>query len=229
MRLLRHILGFVVGLGLFGVAVPLGIFYLTQAIDHSLGLERFGPPVLRVVLGLPFLLLGLLFVLWSNIFLVVRGRGGPTDGFGVVISPRTEKLVVTGPYRYTRNPMVFGAFSAYLSMVLSSVCLLPQARGGGAACQRLRGGLSGVPKEGVHDHPAITESPMRGDGFPPAAVLKQPVVCPDPTEYDREGGFSEGGCHGSGSRKRDRAAEGRPNGRHEAGYGELHELQTVRG
>jgi protein-S-isoprenylcysteine O-methyltransferase Ste14 len=118
MRLLRHILGFVVGLGLFGVAVPLGIFYLTQAIDHSLGLERFGPPVLRVVLGLPFLLLGLLFVLWSNIFLVVRGRGGPTDGFGVVISPRTEKLVVTGPYRYTRNPMVFGAFSAYLSMVL---------------------------------------------------------------------------------------------------------------
>jgi protein-S-isoprenylcysteine O-methyltransferase Ste14 len=116
MRLLRHILGFTVGLCLFAVAVPLGLYELSEGIDELLGLERFGPPVLRFALGFPLLLLGLVFVLWSNTSLVTRGRGGPADGFGVAISPRSEKLVVSGPYRYTRNPMVFGVLSAYVSI-----------------------------------------------------------------------------------------------------------------
>jgi protein-S-isoprenylcysteine O-methyltransferase Ste14 len=73
---------------------------------------------LRFALALPLLLVGLLFVLWSNVSLVTRGRGGPTDGFGVAISPRTEKLVVSGPYQYSRNPMVFGVLSAYFSISL---------------------------------------------------------------------------------------------------------------
>jgi protein-S-isoprenylcysteine O-methyltransferase Ste14 len=117
-RLFRHIAGFIVGLCLFAVAVPLGIYELSLVIDDVLALERFGPPALRYALALPLLLLGLVFVLWSNISLVTRGRGGPADGFGVAVSPRTEKLVVTGPYRYTRNPMVFGVLSAYFSITL---------------------------------------------------------------------------------------------------------------
>jgi len=116
LRLFRHILGFAVGISLFAIALPFGVYYLSQFTDDLLGLERFGSPGLRLVLGLPLLLSGLFFALWSNLFLVTRGKGGPADGFGVAISPRTEQLVVTGPYRYTRNPMVFGALSAYLSI-----------------------------------------------------------------------------------------------------------------
>jgi protein-S-isoprenylcysteine O-methyltransferase Ste14 len=128
LRIFRHILGFTVGLGMFAVVVPLGLYYLSQAIDQSLGLERFGPLIVRLILGLPFLLVGIFFVLWSNFFLVTRGEGGPADGFGVAISPRSQKLVVTGPYRYTRNPMVFGALSSYLAL-----CLLLGSFGGLAA------------------------------------------------------------------------------------------------
>lgn len=117
-RLLRHILGFTVGLSLFAVAIPFALYRLSRLIDSLLGIEPLGAPILRLGLGLPFLLLGLGFVLWSNLFLVTQGRGGPADGFGVAISPRTERLVITGPYRYTRNPMVFGAFSAYFSLCL---------------------------------------------------------------------------------------------------------------
>ena len=106
------------GLSLFAVAVPFGLYELSAGIDGLVGLERFGPPALRFALALPLLLLGLLFVLWSNVSLVTTGRGGPADGFGVAISPRTEKLVASGPYRYTRNPMVFGALSAYFSISL---------------------------------------------------------------------------------------------------------------
>ncbi|MBN1620059.1 isoprenylcysteine carboxylmethyltransferase family protein [candidate division WOR-3 bacterium] len=57
-------------------------------------------------------------MLWSNIYLFIRGRGGPAEGFGLEVSPRTSKLVASGPYRYTRNPMVFGAFCLYISITL---------------------------------------------------------------------------------------------------------------
>jgi protein-S-isoprenylcysteine O-methyltransferase Ste14 len=116
MRLLRHILGFTVGFGLFGVLIPLWLIRLFQVVDDLLGLEEFGLAAFRLIVAIPLLLSGLFFALWSNIFLVTRGRGGPADGFEVAISPRTEKLVVTGPYRYSRNPMVYGVFSAYFAI-----------------------------------------------------------------------------------------------------------------
>jgi protein-S-isoprenylcysteine O-methyltransferase Ste14 len=60
-------------------------------------------------------ILGIIFVIWSNINLFRIGKGGPTDGLDISISPRTKKLVKTGPYRYTRNPMVFGVHSLYFA------------------------------------------------------------------------------------------------------------------
>lgn len=57
-------------------------------------------------------------MIWSNVFLFKIGKGGPADGLGVSISPQTKKLVTIGPYRYSRNPMVFGAFSLYVSIVI---------------------------------------------------------------------------------------------------------------
>ncbi len=34
------------------------------------------------------------------------------------ISPKTQNLVVTGPYRYTRNPMLFGACMFYYAVAI---------------------------------------------------------------------------------------------------------------
>jgi protein-S-isoprenylcysteine O-methyltransferase Ste14 len=74
-----------------------------------------------------FFLLGAFFLIWSNIFLLIVGKGGPTEGFNTSISPKTKNLVTKGPYRYTRNPMVFGAFSLYISIGIflnSILCLI---------------------------------------------------------------------------------------------------------
>lgn len=117
-KLLRHILGFAVGFTIFAIIVPTSLYYLSLAADSLLGIDRFGGRDLRLALAAPFFLLGIAYVVWSNIFLVIRGRGGPADGFGVAVSPRTEKLVVVGPYRYTRNPMVFGAYLVYIAIAL---------------------------------------------------------------------------------------------------------------
>ena len=118
MKVLRHLLGFAVGITLFLILIPFGIQYLTRVVDSALGMPRFGDVAARLILVIPLFACGAVYVLWSNLFLLLRGRGGPAEGFGVAISPRTERLVTTGPYRNTRNPMVFGALSIYYSLAL---------------------------------------------------------------------------------------------------------------
>jgi protein-S-isoprenylcysteine O-methyltransferase Ste14 len=122
----RYILGYIVGIGLFYVAIPWGLVGL-----HLLSAPLFPHPLLplawlRYGLIAILLLFGLGFAAWSNIALRVIGHGGPTDGFDQVISPRTQKLVTSGPYRFTRNPMAFGTFLCYLALglVLNSAVVL---------------------------------------------------------------------------------------------------------
>ena len=114
----RYVLGYLVGFMVFLIVIP-GLIYLIAHIEH----DFFSIPVIKQdVFRLPvagFLFLaGLFFAVWSNIDLVRVGKGGPTDVFNIEISPRSKKLVVTGPYRYTRNPMVFGMNSIYFSLAL---------------------------------------------------------------------------------------------------------------
>jgi protein-S-isoprenylcysteine O-methyltransferase Ste14 len=118
MKLLRHIVGFAIGTTIFVILIPLAIVSLSEVIDTALSLNRFVGSTARLFFAVPIFAVGVVYILWSNFFLVVRGKGGPTDGFGVAISPRTERLVTTGPYRNTRNPMVFGAFSVYFALAI---------------------------------------------------------------------------------------------------------------
>ena len=46
-------------------------------------------------------------------------KKGKTIEIGnIEISPKTKNLVVSGPYKNTRNPMLFGTFSIYLAYAL---------------------------------------------------------------------------------------------------------------
>jgi protein-S-isoprenylcysteine O-methyltransferase Ste14 len=46
------------------------------------------------------------------------GQGGPLEIGNIEISPKTKNLVVSGPYKYTRNPMLFGTLLIYLAFAL---------------------------------------------------------------------------------------------------------------
>jgi protein-S-isoprenylcysteine O-methyltransferase Ste14 len=37
-----------------------------------------------------------------------RGKGNPMDAFGHEVAPRTQYLMVEGPYKINRNPMLTG-------------------------------------------------------------------------------------------------------------------------
>ncbi len=122
----RHIFGYILGFSLFFVLVPFALYELSN-LDKLICpciIEKYRQ--IRYILAIPIFCIGALFAIWSNIFLLKVGMGGPTEGFGIAVSPPTKKLVVTGPYRYCRNPMVFGAFSLYISwsIFLGSVLCL---------------------------------------------------------------------------------------------------------
>ncbi len=115
---LRYILGYLVGFMLFVVLVPFGFYKLSQLDVFLDGKVLISSNTLRFIFFAIAFLIGAIFAIWSNIFLSKIGKGGPTDAFGISVSPQTKKLVTIGPYRYSRNPMVFGAFSLYASIVI---------------------------------------------------------------------------------------------------------------
>jgi protein-S-isoprenylcysteine O-methyltransferase Ste14 len=115
-KFLRHLMGYSVGILIFGIMIPIALVRFSLRNDLFIKMNLIDSDFLRSIIALPFLIIGLFFMVWSNIALFNIGKGGPADGFNITISPRTEKLVIKGPYRYTRNPMVFGAYLTYFSI-----------------------------------------------------------------------------------------------------------------
>lgn len=123
---LRHIIGYLVGISLFVVGIPFGLYLVSANLDVYLPIELIAEPRLRIAISLLIAGTGIVFMVWSNLWLFFVGKGGPTDAFGIHISPRSQHLVTSGPYRYTRNPMMFGAISFYLGLAVffkSTICL----------------------------------------------------------------------------------------------------------
>lgn len=115
-NVLRHITGYLGGVSIFCLGIPFGLYMVSTKLNRPIW--DLADSRLRIALSLLIGVVGITFMLWSNIYLFFVGKGGPADGFGVAISPRTQRLVTSGPYRYTRNPMAFGALAFYLALAL---------------------------------------------------------------------------------------------------------------
>ena len=123
---LRHIVGYLAGFSIFVVGVPLGFYFVSTMLDRYLPINLIAGARLRTGISLLIGGVGIVFIVWSNLWLFFVGKGGPADWFGTQISPRSQHLVISGPYRYTRNPMMFGALSSYLGLAVffnSAICL----------------------------------------------------------------------------------------------------------
>ena len=109
---MKNIFGYFVGFLLF-----LGLF---PALMYAVAVNFVVPvdSLIASTVGAIFVLIGAVFMVWSNIDMVKIGRGCPTDGFNIALGERTKKLIVQGPYKYTRNPMLFGTFVFYVGLAL---------------------------------------------------------------------------------------------------------------
>jgi protein-S-isoprenylcysteine O-methyltransferase Ste14 len=117
-EIIKHIKGYAIGLLVFIIFIPALIYSISQITAPLFKIPIFTFNFINYIIAIPLLIVGVIFAIWSNIDLFRIGKGGPTDIFNIAISPRTKKLVISGPYRYTRNPMVFGMNSIYFAIAV---------------------------------------------------------------------------------------------------------------
>ena len=91
---------------LFGILLPIGVIVLGRYTDRILNLSPFPSSPFNQILGIVILLLGYIFGLGSIYQLYQAGLGLPWGDMDE--TAQSTKLVTTGLYRYTRNPMIFG-------------------------------------------------------------------------------------------------------------------------
>lgn len=104
MRLLRELLGYLLGGVLFVGAMPALMWLLS-------GQPRLWPlPLLRVAVAAVLVIAGMVLSVWAIVYMRRKGDGNPMDAFGHEVAPRTKHLMTDGPYRLSRNPMLTGIF-----------------------------------------------------------------------------------------------------------------------
>lgn len=128
----RKVIGLSIMVILYAIIIPLTFSLICDIIDAYM---KFAPilPTLSdgtiIIIAAAVILLGLFWILWAYSYLHFIGKGTPVEVFGIALHP-TENLVKTGPYAYTRNPMMLGFIIFILGIALykrslSGIVLVP--------------------------------------------------------------------------------------------------------
>lgn len=108
-RLLTSIL---IGGPLFLVLIPLLLIKTMPRLDDWLHLPSFSFGWVNYLIGGILILIGMVFGLWSIGDQLFIARGTPLPVMA------TQKLLISGPFRYCRNPMTFGTICAYSGVAI---------------------------------------------------------------------------------------------------------------
>jgi len=126
----QQIIGYIVGGSLVLVIIPFVIYSAAKYFDPLFGNELLQTEKFKIPLACVLFLIGFVFGLWSIVLQNTIGKGGPVQFANIEISPKTQNLIVSGPYKYTRNPMLFGAclvyfgFSVYLNSITAVILVI---------------------------------------------------------------------------------------------------------
>ena len=112
MKLIREIIGYLLGGVVFVLLVPWGMWLLSGRPELWCGLSG------RIVVAWVMMAAGLALSVWTIFYMRRKGDGNPMDAFGHEVAPRTRHLMTEGPYRLNRNPMLTGIF-----VYLAGLCL----------------------------------------------------------------------------------------------------------
>jgi protein-S-isoprenylcysteine O-methyltransferase Ste14 len=112
------ILGYIVGGLLVVILVPSIIFVISALFDNIIKLEIIKNQIIRMITIPILVIFGFIYGIWSIIIQNTIGKGGPVEIGNIEISPKTKNLVISGPYKNTRNPMLFGTFLIYIAYAI---------------------------------------------------------------------------------------------------------------
>ncbi len=95
---------------LFALLIPVLIYRLGSRLDSLFHLPKISIGKANTILGSIFMAIGIIYAWWSIISQLLKASGTP-----IPVMP-TQKLLVSGPFRYCRNPMTFGTILLYLGI-----------------------------------------------------------------------------------------------------------------
>lgn len=102
MKRFRDFIGYLLGGILFVMLIPT-IMWLVSGKPALWPVDTWRSIVAPVVM-----LAGLVLSVWTIVYMRSRGKGNPMDAFGHEVAPRTQRLMIDGPYKINRNPMLTG-------------------------------------------------------------------------------------------------------------------------
>jgi protein-S-isoprenylcysteine O-methyltransferase Ste14 len=97
---------------LFLIFFPYTLVVLLPRLDAALNLPRITFGAVNIIIGGLMLILGAIFGLWSIIQQMTQAQGTPIPVMA------TQKLLIHGVFKYSRNPMLFGTLCAYLGAAI---------------------------------------------------------------------------------------------------------------
>jgi protein-S-isoprenylcysteine O-methyltransferase Ste14 len=105
---------------LFIFLIPYALIIAIPKLDALLNLPSFFYGLVNLLVGGIMLLAGLFFAWWSIGMQLFKANGTPLP-----MIP-TQKLLISGPFKYCRNPMTFGTICAYggVAMAVGSLASL---------------------------------------------------------------------------------------------------------
>ncbi len=95
---------------LFLLIFPYLLVILLPRLDALLHLPKLYFGLVNIIVGIIFLVIGVIYGFWSIYSQLSRARGTPLP-----MMP-TQKLLIDGPFKQCRNPMTFGTVMAYLGV-----------------------------------------------------------------------------------------------------------------
>lgn len=97
--------GALIGSGFLVVIIfPLIGIIVSLLIDNLFNLPKLIPLPINLIIAFPLLVWGFFWSIWSNYELFKVGKGSPVPLKDV----HTIMVVSSGPYKFSRNPMIFG-------------------------------------------------------------------------------------------------------------------------
>ena len=109
MKTARDIAGYLIGLMLFIILIPLLMWKIAGEVQ---------PGAAQIVCLIVLAVIGIGLSVWSIVYMKKVGKGNPMDAFNHEVAPRTVNLMTDGPYRICRNPMLLGVFIYYIGLMI---------------------------------------------------------------------------------------------------------------
>jgi len=108
-------IGVLIGSGLLVVIIfPIIGIVVSLLMDNFFNLPKLIPFPFNLIIAIPLLVWGFFWSIWSNYELFKVGKGTPIP----IKEVHTIKVVSSGPYKFCRNPMIFGYIFLWVGLGL---------------------------------------------------------------------------------------------------------------